>query len=168
VAILQTGTPFSVVNSSSFQPILDSSGNVIGLQPGSGDYNADGYNYDYPDAPPTNLLGSYTGSHTRQQFLDGIFQATAFPVPELGTRGNMERNIFRNPGIISIDSGLIKNNPIGLLGEHGNLQLRFDFYNVLNHPNLMGVDNSLTSASFGRVRSTRDPRIIQLGARIVF
>jgi hypothetical protein len=168
VAILQTGTPFSVANFSSFQPILDSSGNVIGLEPGSGDYNVDGYNYDYPNAPSASLLGLFTGSHSRQQFLNGVFSATAFSAPALGTEGNLKRNIFRNPGIISIDSGLIKNNAVGLLGDRGNLQLRFDFYNVLNHPNLMGVDSGLTDASFGRVTSTRDPRIIQLGARIVF
>ncbi len=166
VAILQTGEPFTVVNTSPFIPTLDSSGQVTGLAPGSGDYNADGDDYDYPNAP--SPLGQFTGSHSRQQFLSGIFPASAFPTPTLGTEGNEHRNIFRNPGIISLDSGMIKNNPLRWLGEHGNLELRFDFYNVLNHPNLLGVDNGLTDADFGKVTNTRDPRIIQLGARIVF
>ncbi len=49
-----------------------------------------------------------------------------------------------------------------------NLQLRFEFFNVLNRVNLQNVDGNLNSATFGRSTSTFDPRIIQLGARFAF
>jgi hypothetical protein len=56
ILVLQSGVPFSAYSSAAFNPVLDSDGNVIGLQPGGGDfnaegYNADGYNYDLPNAP---------------------------------------------------------------------------------------------------------------------
>ena len=49
-----------------------------------------------------------------------------------------------------------------------NLQLRFEFFNVLNRVNLTSVDGNLNSSTFGRSTSTYDPRIIQLGTRLVF
>ena len=39
---------------------------------------------------------------------------------------------------------------------------------MLNRVNLGGVDGNLNSSTFGRSTSTYDPRIIQLGARLVF
>ena len=63
---------------------------------------------------------------------------------------------------------LLKNNKVPFLGERGNLQLRFDFFNILNRVNLRGVDNNLASGTFDRSVQTLDPRIIVLGARIVF
>ena len=67
-----------------------------------------------------------------------------------------------------MDLSLLKNNKVGFLGETGNLQIRFDLYNILNRVNLRGVDNNMASGTFGRSVRTLDPRIIVLGARIVF
>ncbi len=74
ILILQRGRPFIVVNKAAFQPLLDSKGNMIGVKAGSGDYNADGYNYDYPNAPVVD----YTGTHDKQQFLKGLFPSSVF------------------------------------------------------------------------------------------
>src|ERR1019366_5396509 len=54
VTILQSGHPFTVNTSASFQPTRDASGNITGLSAASGDYNADGNNNDYPN------VGNYT------------------------------------------------------------------------------------------------------------
>ena len=86
--------------------------------------------------------------------------------PAVGTQGNEKRNSFRNPSYMDFDASMLKNNR--LFGEKVNLQLRFDFFNVLNHVNLGGVDGSMFSSTFGKVTSTGDPRNIQLGARISF
>jgi hypothetical protein len=153
----QTGTPFSVVNQDAFA--MDASGNNIG-----GDYNADGYAYDYPNAPSAD----YTGSHTRQQYLNGLFTADEFPAPAVGARGTLKRHTYRNPGYFGINTSVIKNQHLPMLGEQGSLQLRFEFFNVLNRVNLGSVDNSMTSGTFGKVTSAMDPRVIQLGARIQF
>lgn len=165
--ILQTGTPFSVFSSAPFRPVLDANGKVIGLQPNSGDYNADGVNFDFPNAPN----GQVPGSFTRQQFVDGVFPASAFSLPAPGQEGTLKRSAFRNPGFINIDMSLVKNNRFG---DRVNVQLRLEVFNVLNRVNLGGVNGAngnngdLASSTFGRATSTYDPRIMQLGVRVVF
>ena len=98
----------------------------------------------------------------------GSGTAADFPLPAPGTLGSLPRNIDRGPGAVNVDLSLLKNNKVGFLGEKGNLQIRFDFYNILNRVNLRGVDNNMASGTFGRSVSTLDPRIVVLGARIVF
>ena len=163
VWILQSGNPLTIVNRNPFDPILDSTGKVIGLNPDSGDYNADGVNFDYPNAA-TGLSDNFS----RKQYINGIAPASAFGQPTPGTEGNFKRASLRNPGFINIDASMIKNNRFEVFHDTINLQLRFEFFNVLNRVNLQGVDNNLGDANFGKSTSTFDPRIIQLGARIVF
>jgi hypothetical protein len=148
LGILQSGAPFSVYNGASYSA--------------GGDYNADGTNYDYP-----NVSGAIDNSHTRSEFLNaGIFSLSQFTTPAAGTEGNEKRNQFRNPNYINFDASMIKNNR--LFNERVNLQLKFEFFNVLNRVNLGDVDANLSSSTFGKVTSTHDPRSIQLGARISF
>jgi hypothetical protein len=100
--------------------------------------------------------------------------------------GNMGRNIFRGPHFRNWDFSLVKNFRIS---ERFNAQLRGEFFNVLNHPNL-GIPGSLlvnafnndlsSPASFGQVPGTPDvvaanpvigtggPRNIQLGLKFRF
>ena len=68
--------------------------------------------------------------------------------------------------LMNFDASMLKNNR--LFNEKVNLQLRFDFFNVLNHVNLGDVDANMFSSTFGKVTSTGDPRVIQLGARVSF
>lgn len=164
VAILQSGTPFTVFTSAPFDPILDASGKVVGLKADSGDYNADGVNFDFPNKPSQSVPTSFS----RQQYINGVFPASIFGQPTPGTEGTLKRASFRNPGFINVDASAIKNNRIEAFHREMNLQLRFEFFNVLNRVNLTGVDSDLNSATFGRSTSTYDPRIIQLGARFVF
>jgi hypothetical protein len=148
LGILQSGGPFSVYNGASYAA--------------GGDYNADGTNFDYP-----NVSGSINNSHSRQDFIDrGIFDSSSFTAPTPGTNGNEKRNQFRNPNYINIDSSMLKNNR--LFNERVNLQLKFEFFNVLNRVNLQGVQSDLSSSQFGKVTSTYDPRSIQVGARLSF
>ncbi|MFQ5968154.1 MAG: TonB-dependent receptor domain-containing protein [Acidimicrobiia bacterium] len=161
VAVLQSGPPFTVVSTASFQPQLDADGNVVGFLPGSGDFNADGVNFDFPNAPATD----FTGSHSRQDFINGLFTAADFPLPTPGTLGNLERQPFRGPGLANVDFTVIKNNQIS---EDVNLQLRFEFFNILNRVNLSNVEGRMDRSTFGRSTSTFNPRIIQLGVRLTF
>ena len=133
---------------------------MVGLAPNSGDYNADGVNFDFPNAP-TNVPSSFD----RQDYIRGVFQAAAFPQPAPGQEGNLRRSTFRNPGFINIDMSLIKNNR---LTERINAQFRFEVFNVLNRVNLQRVQGNLASSTFGRSTATYDPRIIQIGARVTF
>jgi len=48
------------------------------------------------------------------------------------------------------------------------VELRFEFFNVLNHTNFNAPQASLNSASFGRIQSSLDPRILQFAAKYAF
>ncbi|MBV9762519.1 MAG: TonB-dependent receptor [Acidobacteriaceae bacterium] len=102
----------------------------------------------------------------------------AWAVPTPGTFGNAGRNILWGPGIEDVDFSLGKNFHFPLPHETGNLQIRFDALNGLNHPNFSAPGNSLGTSGAGIITSTTGnynttnnsfgQRIIQLGARISF
>lgn len=146
--------------SAPFVPVY-TKGVITGLAPNSGDYNADGYNYDFPNVPSTG----YSQPNSRQAFLSGLFPASSFGIPTLGTEGNEARNRFTGPGFAEWDAGILKNFS---LVERVRLQLRFELFNVLNHPNLNGVVSDLSSSSFGRSTATFTPRYLQIGAKFSF
>jgi hypothetical protein len=157
--ILQSGHPFTVSTSAPFQPVRDANGNIIGLSPNSGDFNADGFNYDYPN------VANYQMGNSRQSYLSGVFPKSNFTVPTLGTEGNEQWGRFRNPGFAETDASLLKDT---LLTERLRLELRFEFFNIFNRVNLGGVSADLSSATFGRATSQLNPRWIQIGAKLIF
>ena len=46
--------------------------------------------------------------------------------------------------------------------------LRFEFFNLLNHTNFNPPVSSRSSSTFGRIQSAGDPRILQFAAKFVF
>jgi hypothetical protein len=159
VTILQSGRPFTVNTTATFQPVRDASGNITGLGPNSGDYNADGNNNDYPNVVTYSMLTA------RQAYLNGSIFRSNFTQPALGTEGNEKWGQFRHPGFAETDLNLSKETRIT---ERLRLQLRFEFYNVFNRVNLGVINANLTNANFGKSTSQLNPRNIQLGARISF
>lgn len=163
VTIFQSGYPFVVYTSASFQPARDAQGNVIfpivALAPGSGDYNADGFNYDFPN------VTSYSQGTSRSAFLNGVFTAGNFTTPAIGTEGNEQPYRFRGPNYFNTDMSLAKNTTIY---ERLNLQFRFDYFNVFNRANLTGMDGNLVDGTFGKATSQFNPRWLQLGITLRF
>jgi hypothetical protein len=99
-----------------------------------------------------------------------------------GTFGNIGKNVLRLPHTANWDVQLAKN---FFISERLRLQLRAEYFNVLNHPNFApeststgtvnGTDqissfDKLSSNSFGTFRAGQagDPRIAQLAAKIFF
>ena len=159
ITTLQAGNPFLISTNAPFQPIQNSSGTVIGLKPGSGDYNADGFNYDWPN------INSYSIPHNRQAYLKGVFSSTQYSVPALGVEGNEKNNRFRGPGLAESDMTLAK---ITNLHANYNLEFRCDFFNIFNHPNLNTMDGNIPDGTFGRATAQSVPRWMQLGANFTF
>jgi hypothetical protein len=132
---------------------------------GSGDYNADGDNLDYPD------VVSYSTSSSRKAYINGLFGTKSngvyanFPTPTMGTEGNEKAYHFRNPGYADTDISLLKNTK---LKGPASLQFRFEFYDIFNRPNLEGVESDLSSSSFGKSTAQYNPRWIQIGANFKF
>lgn len=93
------------------------------------------------------------------------FDTSVFTFPVLGTFGNAGRSLVRGPGIFNTDVSFSKGTAIR---ERVTLQFRAEFFNIFNHTQWSGVGATLGSATFGQVTSARDPRITQLGLRLLF
>ena len=110
--------------------------------------------------------------------LSEFFNPAAYAAPAAGTFGNSGRNTLRGPGIEDVDISLGKNFHIPLPREVGNLQIRFDAVNGLNHPNFSTPNAGIGSNNAGTITSitnsyssTANPfgsRRLQLGARFSF
>ncbi len=100
--------------------------------------------------------------------------------PAWGQFGTLHRNSLRGPGYANWDVSLGKKFQ---LSERFALQLRAEFFNILNHPNFAGVDHDLSDGYLGGVGipiytpdvAASNPvvgsggsRHIQLGAKIIF
>jgi hypothetical protein len=89
----------------------------------------------------------------------------AFVANPVGTFGDAGYNSLIGPGFFDVDANATRSFPIR---ENKTLQLRFEFFNLLNHTNFNTPVASLNSASFGLIQSAGDPRILQLAAKFVF
>jgi hypothetical protein len=160
IVVLQSGLPFTVYTSAAFNPILDSSGNVIGLKPGSGDFNADGYGYDVPDKAPAGAVK--TGE--RSDFLNGIAPTSAFPTPALGNQGNGGRNTYIGPGLANVNTQFAKEFQIDKFA----FEFRADVFNLFNRVNLTQPVSDLSSGQFGYSTDQNLPRSEQFGLHFSF
>jgi hypothetical protein len=71
----------------------------------------------------------------------------------------------RGPGFAILDSSLSKQFPIR---ERVKFRLSGEFFNVLNHTNWSAVSTTLGSGTYGQITAARDPRKVQVGARVEF
>ena len=158
---VQNGNPFNVYTSAPFAGVKNAAGQVVAYAPNSGDYNADGLNFDFPN------ITNYKLPTGRTAYLSGLFPAGSGIIqqPTFGQEGNEKYDSFRNPGFAQVDAVLVKDTR---LAERLNLQLRFEVYNIANHPNLQGVTTDMANGNFGKSTNQYTPRYIQLGARITF
>jgi hypothetical protein len=175
-SIFQSGYPFTVDNSASYQPVCadtsptaapcpSAANHAVGYAPGSGDYNADGVTningigLDYPD------VGSYNQKNTRTAFLNGVFAPGQFAAPTFGSEGNQRPGQFRGPNFAETDINFYKNTRIT---ERVNFQFRFEVFNLFNRANLATVDTHLLDGNFGKATKARIPRYWQIGGKISF
>lgn len=110
----------------------------------------------------TGNPNSGTGIHKRLNWFNkSVFVADTNPtVP-----GNERRGSVRGPGWQRWDLALYKNIAIG---ERVKFQFRGETFNTFNHTNYSSISTANTSSLFGQVTAYRDPRIIQLGAKLDF
>jgi hypothetical protein len=160
IMVLQSGLPFTVFTSAPFKPIFDSGGNVIGLKPGSGDFNADGYGYDVPNRPGAGVVS--TGS--RSDFIKGFASASAFVAPALGSEGNLGRNTYIGPGLANVNMQFSK----ALTFERYSFEFRADLFNIFNRVNLTQPVSNLSSSQFGKSTGQSFPRYAQFGIHFSF
>ncbi len=106
----------------------------------------------------------------------GWVDTKAFLRPQDGFLGNLGRDTMVGPSMASIDLSLAKSVGLAALGDAGRLELRAEFFNLLNHANFDLPDPErmaiFTSSSVqedaGRISSAAPSREIQFGIRLRF
>jgi hypothetical protein len=101
---------------------------------------------------------------------------SAFTRPQPGFLGNLGRNTITGPNLINFDFSTAKRIAVPQLGDGASLNLRFEFFNLLNRTNFdlpskdrMAVYSATsTQEDFGRITSAGASREIQLGLKLQF
>ncbi len=118
-----------------------------------------------------NIIGDPNATSRRP---DDWFSRAAFAIPseaEIAAGnffGNAGRGSLRAPGLVNFDFSVVKNANIR---ENLRLQYRCEFFNLTNTPFLGGngaVSVNFSSPLFGKVTAAADPRVIQMGLKLIF
>jgi hypothetical protein len=104
-------------------------------------------------------------SHLDNPTLTRYFNTAAFVQNQPGQFGNSGRNSIVGPNQFNIDFGLSRRFKIQ---ETKTIDIRSEFFNVLNHPNFGNPSTTLTNARFGAITSASDPRILQFALKFAF
>lgn len=113
---------------------------------------------------PTQLCdGNIGGAGTKQQW----FNTACYANTTSYTFGNAGRNILRAPGKNQLNLSLQRNFPFPLLHE-GNVNLRFEGFNLFNHPQFYAPGSIIGNSLYGVISSAYSPRQLQIAARVTF
>ena len=117
---------------------------------------------------PVNFIGDIGPGH---QWLD----RSTFQQPTGLAWGNLGRNELTGPGTFGLNSSLSKTFTVR---ERYKLDVRGEAFNVTNTPQFNNPSNSITSATFGQITSTRSSgtgvngvgggRAAQVGVKVNF
>jgi hypothetical protein len=85
------------------------------------------------------------------------------------TFGDAGVGIVRGPDQSDVDLSLVKQFPVPAWTDKARLELRGEFFNLLNHPSFGNPSTSFTSATFGQILSASvNPRLVQFGLKFTF
>jgi hypothetical protein len=161
----QLGGIFRVASGLPFTPII--AGDALGMR----NLNP----FDFPD----RVQSAECENPVNPGNPDNYIKTACFTAPQPSTRlGNTGRNSVAGPGLTNLDVSLFKNNHVGK-NDRLNVQLRAEFFNVLNHSNFSIPDRRTGIALFdqnfvrlpaaGRLTSTATTsRQIQFAVKVIF
>jgi hypothetical protein len=139
MVLLETGLPFDITAPGDPAGIASTGG---GLRP--------------------DVIGDWKAGGKRPEMW---FNTAAFRTPAPGTFGNLGRGVLIGPGVMNWDGSFQKNFRIK---ESFAVNLRLEYFNLLDHKNYWGVDGSMASGTFGKVTSSTDRRAMQGMLRLSF
>jgi len=130
----------------------------------------------FPYSPVTGADNSLTGigqdrpnvvgdPYVRNLNTRAWVSPAAFVANAPGTYGNAGYNSLIGPGFFDLDANLTK---LFQIRERQRFELRFEFFNLLNHTNFANPGNNLRSATFGVIQGAGDPRILQFALKYSF
>jgi hypothetical protein len=101
----------------------------------------------------------------------------AFEAPTAYTFGDLKNNSLFGPGSIIVNTGLSR---LFQIGEHQQVEFRWEVFNVPNHPNLYAPQTAFVAPTFGQpspattaglgalAQTVNDPRIMQFALKYSF
>jgi hypothetical protein len=143
-------------------------GHPIQLSDGGKDISLSGQGLDRPEVVLPTQVYTVTPSDPSYWFNPAAFQcngSNAACTVSTGLFGNLGRNAVYGPGQINFDMALSRRFTVG---ERWKLDLRADFFNILNHANWSSPTTSITSSTFGEVTGFSTPRYIQMALKLYF
>jgi hypothetical protein len=126
------------------------------------------YNGNGPGGNRPNVNGTPTYPHTVNQW----FGTSIFSAPAPGQWGNLSFDAIDGPGRHNWNLSIFKS--FALSEKRGSkLELRAESFNVWNHTqfqgsNTGGISNNFSASNFGQITSAFDPRVFQLGMKMMF
>ncbi len=154
----QTGTPFSVNNNANDADNAGTGNTVTTVQ-------------SYPD-----IVGKVNGKPAIRHPLGvqspRLYNSDAFVAPQGLTYGNAGRNILNLPRRTNYDMGLFKSFAVH---EDMHFEFRAEGFNIFNHTQWSGIDNSAcygtaacSSSTFLTPNAAHNARILQLAGKFIF
>jgi hypothetical protein len=120
----QVGTILQVSSGLPFTPVI--AGDALGLNSSIA--------YDFPERLSLPGCGNPVNPGNATSYVKLSCFAAPSPSTLLGDAG---RNVARGPGVVDLDSSLVRNVRIRSISESCNLQFRFEAFNVVNHTNFL-------------------------------
>ena len=115
-----------------------------------------------------NVVGDWRvvpGGSTPQKW----FNTAAFQPNAPYTFGNLGRNSLIGPRYENIDCAVEKQGTLFKAKDQPwNLQFRWEFFNVLNHPNFQFPGGAYGTPTFGQITAADAPRLMQVALKVVF
>lgn len=122
--------------------------------------------------PNTANRPDLTGKISYPKKVNEWFDPSAFTAPAAGTWGSLGHNAIRGPGRQNWNIALFKS--FVFSEERGSrLEFRAESFNTWNHTQFQadttgGIHNDVGDAKFGQISQAFDPRIMQLGLKLIF
>jgi hypothetical protein len=197
IVSLQTGLPFTPIlatnrsNSGNLSTGADRVDvNTQAIAQGTVLTNAEGGTYlaaaeFVPYDPDTVITGNPNQWFNPDMFhMQPMVPCPNNPALTCGTLGEAARGILRGPGLADWDFSLVKDTAAPLLGKLGSLELRAEFFNILNHTNfgmpasatvfngatsVLGAYQQAPLAGVGQITTTATTsRQIQFALKLIF
>jgi len=151
---------------------------------GSGDILPAAYNGGFHANYRSNANVNASSLFTPPTLVPGTLFTCLFPNPDpiacpSGQQGfgpvpaapGVGRNTFYGPRYFDVDATLSKTfglPTLPVLGEHGAVEFRANFYNLFNNLNLWNIQNDILNSHFGQAQQALGSRTIEMQARFSF
>jgi hypothetical protein len=103
-----------------------------------------------------------------QRTVNNWFNRDAVVIPTDPSQpfGNAPRNAYRGPAIVQTDFAASKR--FRMPWRNGAVEFRAEVFNLFNRANFLPPNGNRSSAAFGTITGTLDPRIVQIGFKATF